>query len=134
MSDITKINLAKEMLKAVDDAKEEYHQIMHQRVITRSALKKAEEVENPSKYVLEYIESAKAMVKALENDEEYMKSRYVERLKGSNDILSRMIGWYEDLLTTLDLKEEEIQRLRKKEKETSKAFDDLYNKMKGGNI
>ena len=43
-----------------------------------------------------------------------------------------MIGLYESLLTIIDLKEEEIQRLRKKEKETSKAFDDLYNKMKGG--
>ena len=132
MSDTTKINLAKDMLKAVNEAKEEYHQVMHQYIVTRSALKKAEKVENPSKHVLEYIESAKVMVEALKNEKEYMKNRYAERLSGSNEILSQMVEWYEDLLTTIDLQEAEIQRLRKKEKEASKAFDDLYNKMKGG--
>lgn len=133
MSDITKINLAKDVLKSVDEAQEEYHRVIHQYTVTRSALNKAEEIENPSKHVLEYIESAKAMVEALKNEKEHMKNRYIERLDGSNEILSRMVGWYEDLLVAIDLQEAEIQRLRKKEKETSKAFDDLYNKMKGGN-
>ena len=132
MSDMTKINIAKSMLKAVNTAKEEYHQVMRQYLVTQSALKTAEEIENPSDHVLKYIESAKAMVEALKNEKEYMKDRYIERLNESNKILSQMIGLYESLLTIIDLKEEEIQRLRKKEKETSKAFDDLYNKMKGG--
>ena len=132
MSDTTKINLAKEMVKAVNTAKEKYHQVMRQYLVTQSALKTAEEIENPSDHVLKYIESAKVMVEALKNEKEYMKDRYIERLNGSNKILSQMIGLYESLLTIIDLKEEEIQRLRMKAGETLKA-DDLYNKLRGGN-
>lgn len=132
MSDMTKINLAKSVLESIEKAETEYLRAIKQSVVTKSALKSAQETANPSKEVVEFIAASVTMVTALENEKEYQRDRYMERLKGAAEILQKMVGWYEDLLTTIDLQEEEIQHLRKKEKEASKAFDNLYNKMKGG--
>lgn len=130
MSDMTKINLAKSMLESIENVEAEYLRAIKQSIVTKSALKSAQETTNPSNEVVEFIKASVTMVTALENEKDYQRNRYMERLKGGAEILQKMVGWYEDLLTTIDLQEEEIQRLRKKEKEASKAFDDLYNKMK----
>lgn len=130
MSDMTKVNLAKSMLESIENAEAEYLRAIKQSVVTKSALKSAQETTNPSKEVVEFIGASVTMVTALENEKDYQRDRYMERLKGAAEILRQMVGWYEDLLTTIDLKEEEILRLRRKAGEVLKA-DDLYNKLRG---
>lgn len=130
MPDMTKINLAKSMLESIENVEAEYLRVIKQSVVTKSALKSAQETTNPSKEVVEFIAASVTMVTALENEKEYQRDRYMERLKGAAEILRQMVGWYEDLLTTIDLKEEEILRLRRKAGEVLKA-DDLYNKLRG---